>query len=100
VIVSRVDHAEIAAAEARQMSAAFALEEADRLVGQRLADEDMRAAPPDRPVRPHAADLAVGVIPGLGEPLRHGALGRLVTSRSMAARPGAAATLWRREQRR
>lgn len=67
-----VDDAEVDVAEANDVKALVELGDADDLSGQRLADEEMAAAPLDLAVGADAADLMVGVVPGVFEPVREG----------------------------
>src|SRR5215510_12416803 len=68
------DHAQIAAREADDMAAAVVLGDADQFARERLADEELFAAPLDLPGRAHAASLVVGVVPGIRQaPRRKGA---------------------------
>ena len=70
------DHPEIAVGEADDMAATVVLGEADQLACEGLADEEFLAAPSDLPARTHAADLVVGVVPGiLQAPRRKGRAG-------------------------
>src|SRR6516225_3750815 len=68
-----VDDAEVVAAEAHDMSAIIEFGDAHQLADERLADEGEVAAPLDFPARAHAADLVVGVVPGVPDAPRHGA---------------------------
>lgn len=60
-LAGQVDQPKVARHEADHVPAALVLDQADRLAGQRLADEHRRAAPVDPTVRPEAAYLVVGV---------------------------------------
>jgi hypothetical protein len=59
------DHAQIAAREANDMAATVVLGDADQLACEGLADESLLTLPLDLPGRSHAADLVVGVVPGI-----------------------------------
>jgi len=66
-----IDDAEIAADEAHRVAAVVEFGDADSFAGQCLADEHMLAAPLDRAIATHAADLVSGIIPGLVGSRRH-----------------------------
>lgn len=76
-----VDLPEVAGHEAHEMAAALVHDEADRLAGQRLADEDVFAAPLDRAVAADTAHLMIGVVPRLLDAARQPAVRRLPAAR-------------------
>src|SRR5208282_5034233 len=73
-----IDEAEVVAAEARDLVSVFEFGEANQFARERLADEDEFAPPFDFAGGADPARLVVGVIPGLVDPLGHGAWGRCV----------------------
>lgn len=76
-----IDEAEVAAAEAHEVAAAIVLGQSHCLARQGFADEDVLAAPFDRAVVAHLANLVVGIVPGCG-----GLRGHHATWRRPAAR--------------
>jgi hypothetical protein len=59
------DQPEVAPADAHEVSAALVFVKADWLADQRLADEQIRAAPLDCAVRANTAHFMVGIVPGI-----------------------------------
>lgn len=64
-----VDPTERQIGETDAPTALFEFGQADRLAGERLGEEDVVATPLDRPVRAHAADLMIGIVPRLLDPV-------------------------------
>src|SRR5262249_27973209 len=69
-----IEQTDVAVAKANDMVLGFEFGNADELTYQRFTDEDLVASPLDCAGRPYAADLVVGIVPRLLDPLRHGAL--------------------------
>ena len=63
--VAAVDHAQIAAQETHNVAIVVHLYKPNCLPSKGLANENKVAAPFDFAAAPHAADLVVGVVPGL-----------------------------------
>ena len=59
-----IDHAQVAGGEADEVAAVFKFGDADAGPRQRLADEDVLAAPLEAAFVVDPADLVFGVIPG------------------------------------
>src|SRR5262249_54844974 len=66
-----IEKADVTAAEANDMVAGLELGNADELTDQRFGDEDLAAFPLDRARRPYAADLMIGIVPGLLDTIGH-----------------------------
>src|SRR5436189_1915970 len=76
-----IDDPKIALAEARDVTAALVLGQADELAGQCLADEHVLAAPLDRPRRTYSSHFVVCVIPRVLETRRQSVIRRLPARR-------------------
>lgn len=72
-----IDQPEIATAEAHEVAASVVLTEADELTCERLANENVLAAPFDIAGGTHPANLVIGVVPRVIETAWQGARGRL-----------------------
>ena len=66
-----IDQTDVAVAEAHHMIAGFEFVEANRFADQRLGDEHALALPHDLARTAHAADLVVGIVPGILDAVRH-----------------------------
>src|SRR6266481_7504304 len=69
-LAAPVDDAKVDFGETDQPIAGFGFGDADRLAGQRLAEEDQIAAPFDLAVGTHPAHRVLGVVPRLLDPAR------------------------------
>src|SRR5258708_4958541 len=69
-----IDEADIEMAEPNHVVPGFEVGDADEFSDQGLADEDKLALPLDLTCVADAANLMIGIIPGVFDPVRHGAL--------------------------
>ena len=69
-----IDEPHIAVVEAHDMVASLEFGDAQELASQYLADEETAAFPHDLARGAHAADLVIGVVPGILNAIRHGSL--------------------------
>src|ERR1700744_2511430 len=77
-----IDEADVQIAKAHDMVAGLEFSNADEFVDQRLADKDKPALPFDHAGAADAADLMIGVIPGVLLAWRHGGEGWGVAQRA------------------